>query len=146
MALAVVRERRVGEVIAWALCGVLAGVAAGFVVSELVGANAHHRLGRLVRYRKPAHHTPRGRLELMAKVLDAIAAEPALSEQAIEVRSRGSRGLELRGWVQSRGARTLAYRLARAASGGVEIANRLLVRGEDDHAERPAPEETPRTA
>ena len=143
---AVVPRRSAGDLLAWALCGLSAGIAAGFLLSEMLGTGGHRRIGRLIGYRQPAHDTPRGRLALIGKVRDALVAEPTLGGHPIEGRYRGARGLELRGWVDSRPARTLAFRLARAASGELEVANRLLVRGEDDRADLPAPGDAPRSA
>jgi osmotically-inducible protein OsmY len=82
----------------------------------------------------------------MARVREALESDPSLKEQQIEVRSRGHRGLELRGWVTTRSARSLAHRIARAASGELDVANRLLVRGEDDRFQTPIREDVPRPA
>ena len=60
-----------------------------------------------------------------------VVLDPALRGESIEVRARG-RGLELRGWLPSRSARSLAYRAARLAAESHELTNHLLVRGEDD--------------
>ena len=64
----------------------------------------------------------------------AIQAEPRLSNlgiQAVPV-SRGV--VELRGWVPSRIARTVAGRTALAVPGIESVINSILVRGEDDQA------------
>ena len=131
-----------GELGAFALLGFGAGIAAGFLLSEVFGAGGHRRMGRLLRRsRGPAAAS---RLELLARVRTALAAESALAAEPIEVRVRG-RGLELSGWVATRRVRNLAHRLAREAlAGALEISNHLLVRGEDDRAA--AREESPRTA
>jgi osmotically-inducible protein OsmY len=102
-------------------------------------------MGRLLsrgRRRPPA--TPATRTALLVRVREALAAHAALAGLPIEARARGA-GVELAGWVTSRSARSLAFRLARQAAGvGHEIINHLLVRGEDDRAS--AREESPRTA
>lgn len=134
MQVRVVRQVERGAAGELAACGLLAfaiSTAAGFVLSELFGTGGHRRLRRLLRRRKRPHATPGGRALEVGKVREALQAEPALAEEAIEVRPRG-RGLELRGWVRSRTARALAYRAARAAAGPVECTNHLRVRGEDD--------------
>ena len=142
------RRRESASILPWALCGLSLGIAAGFVVSEMLGTSGHRRIGKLFRtnHRRPHSHTPKGRATAIAQVRAALEAEPSLTEHVIEVRSRGHRGLELRGWVTTRSARTLAHRIARSASGELEVANRLLVRGEDDRFQVPAREDVPRPA
>lgn len=135
-------DRSAGELGAFALLGFGAGIAAGFLLSEVFGAGGHRRVGRLLR-KHPEASAPT-RLALLTRVREVLAAESALAGEPIEVRSRG-RGLELVGWVATRSARGLAHRLAREAlAGALEITNHLLVRGEDDRAT--AREESPRTA
>ena len=148
MGLTVVRQRSAGAVLCLALAGLVAGVAAGFLVSEMAGIGGHRRLGRLIRSRKPSRRAapPPGRAALIESIRAALASEAALRGEAVEVISRGARGLELRGWVASRPARSLAYRLTRTLSDGLEIANRLLVRGEDDGAAQRTRGEAPRPA
>jgi hypothetical protein len=135
-------ERRGGELGAWILLGLGAGIAAGFLLSEVLGTGGHRRMGRLLS-RSPRGKPPaEPRAVLLARVLAVLQADPLLAAEPLEVRPRG-RGLELRGWVATRAARALAYRLAREAAGTGEITNHLLVRGEDDRAET---EDAPRSA
>ncbi len=148
MGLAVVRKRPGAELVALTLSGLLAGVAAGFVLSEMFGAGGPRRMSRIIRTR----HAGRGRRDLLrerepllAAVRDALAQEPVLQSEPIGVRICGEHGLELRGWVATRQARALAYRLARAASNHLDVANRLEVRDLDDEAQ-PARGDAPRTA
>ena len=135
-------ERRAGELGAWILLGLGTGIAAGFLLSEVFGTGGHRRMGRLLGRgrRTKAQATPRA--VLLARVLSALQADPLLAAEPLEVRPRG-RGLELRGWVATRAARALAYRLAREAAGTGEITNHLLVRGEDDRVET---QDAPRSA
>ena len=141
------RRGSAASVLPWALCGLSIGIAAGFIVSEILGTSGHRRLGNLFHRRtRPTHHASKGRSVAIARVNEALEADPGLNEHVIEVRSRGHRGLELRGWVTTRAARALAHRIARAASGELEVANRLLVRGEDDRFEMPVREDVPRPA
>jgi len=135
-------ERRAGELGAWILLGLGTGIAAGFLLSEVFGTGGHRRMGRLLGRgrRTKAQATPRA--VLLARVLAALQADPLLAAEPLEVRPRG-RGLELRGWVATRAARALAYRLAREAAGTGEITNHLLVRGEDDRVET---QDAPRSA
>ena len=62
----------------------------------------------------------------------ALQAEPRLSSFAIEVVPVNRGTVELRGWVTTRGARTLAARVACAVAGIDTVINSILVRGEDD--------------
>lgn len=140
------RRRAAVSVLPWALCGLSIGIAAGFIVSEMLGTSGHRRIGRVFRRSHRPHHVSRGRSLAIARVRDALEADPSLKEHVIEVRSRGHRGLELRGWVTTRSARTLAHRIARSASGELEVANRLLVRGEDDRFQVPVRDDVPRPA
>jgi hypothetical protein len=118
-----------GELLACALLGLGAGLAVGFFVSEFYGAGGHTRVGRLLT-RKRRRAAPRAvAAAALARAREALQANATLSTEPIEVRARG-RGLELRGWVSNRAARTLAYRLVHA--GGIEVVNHILVRGEDD--------------
>lgn len=146
MGLAVVRKRPGAEVVTLMLCGLLAGVATGFLLSEVFGAGGHRRIGRIIRTRRAGRDPARERDPLIDAVREALAAEPSLQPHSIEVRIRGERGLELRGWVATRRDRALAFRLARAASDHLEIANRLQVRGDDESADQPARGDAPRTA
>jgi hypothetical protein len=118
-----------GELLALALLGLGAGLAVGFLVSEFYGAGGHTRVGRLLTRRRPRAATHDGAAAALARARELLQANARLSAEPIEVRPRG-RGLELRGWVSNRAARTLAYRLVHA--GGIEVVNHILVRGEDD--------------
>jgi hypothetical protein len=138
-----VEPNQTGELAACALLGFGAGIAAGFLLSEVFGAGGHRRMGRLLGRRNPAPVRASGRAALLARVRAALSADPVLTGLQLEVRPRG-RGLELRGWVATRSARALAYRVARTAAGTGEITNHLLVRGEDDHPG--VPTESPRSA
>ena len=142
-----VEPNQAAELTAWTLLGLGAGIAAGFLLSEVFGAGGHRRMGRrmgrLLGRGKPVRAIPGSRVALLERVRAALSAEPALAGLALEVRPRG-RGLELRGWVATRAARALAYRIARTAAATGEITNHLLVRGEDDRPGVPA--ESPRSA
>jgi hypothetical protein len=137
-----VEPKQAGELVACSLLGFGVGIAAGFVLSEFFGSGGHRRMSQLLVQRRRAGGDP-DPLSLAARVRAALQADLALAGLSLEVRLRG-RGLELRGWVESRSARAQAYRVARAAAGGGDIANHLRVRGEDDHPG--APIEAPRSA
>lgn len=115
----------------WVVLGFGAGLAAGFLLGEVFGGGAPARVGRLVRglKRKPAPERPSARATTILSVLEA---EPELTGLRFSLVPAARGGLELRGWVPSRALRSRALRLAHAASGGLTILDRLLVRGEDD--------------
>src|SRR5689334_19059665 len=74
-----------------------------------------------------AHHLRVGRA-----VLAALQAEPRLAGIPVEALPVARGVVELRGWVPTRAARTLAGRTALATPGIESVINSLLVRGEDD--------------
>jgi hypothetical protein len=115
----------------WALLGFGAGIAAGFLLGEMFGGGGTARVGRLVGslQRKPKPESRSGRA---TTILAVLAAEPELAGLHFSLVPSGRGGFELRGWVPDRSSRARAFRLAQAASGGLPILNRLLVRGEDD--------------
>ena len=127
------RFRRGGRTPAgpWALLGFGAGIAAGFLLGEVFGGGGTARVGRLAGSlkRAPKSESRSGRATTILAVLEA---EPELTGLRFSLVPAGRGGFELRGWVPTRSARARASRLAQAASGGLPIVNRLLVRGEDD--------------
>jgi hypothetical protein len=129
----------------WALLGFGAGLAAGFVLGEVFGGGGSQRIGRLVGglRRKPVPERPSDRATTILAVLEA---EPELSGLRFSLVPAAGGGLELRGWVPTRAARSRAMRLAHAASGGLAILDRLLVRGEDDAAPSLVLDDEPRSA
>lgn len=119
----------------WALLGFGAGIAAGFLLGEMFGGGGTARVGRLVESLRGAPKLER-RARRAAIILAVLEAEPELAALRFSLIPSVGGGFELRGWVPERSARARAFRLAQAASGGLPIVNRLLVRGEDDaHAE-----------
>jgi hypothetical protein len=130
-----VRDRdRLGgmQVILWTGLGLGAGLAAGFVLGEWIGGVSRLRVtGAARRLREPAPT----RLTTSASaraVLAALQAEPRLAGIPVEALPVARGVVELRGWVPSRAARTLAGRTALATPGIESVINSLLVRGEDD--------------
>ena len=115
----------------WALLGFGAGIAAGFVLGEMLGGGAPARVTRLVGSLKRAA-TTETRSDRAVTILAVLDAEPELAGLRFSLVQAGNGGFELRGWVPNRSARARASRLAQAASGGLPLVNRLLVRGEDD--------------
>jgi len=130
-----VRDRdRLGglQVILWTGLGLGAGLVAGFALSEWIGGVSRHRVtGAARRFREPSPT----RLTTSASaraVLAALQAEPRLAGIPVEALPVARGVVELRGWVPTRAARTLAGRTALATPGIESVINSLLVRGEDD--------------
>jgi len=129
----------------WALLGFGTGLAAGFLLGEVFGGGGTARVGRLVGglKRRPSAERPADRASTILAVLEA---EPELAGLRFSLVPAARGGLELRGWVPSRAARSRALRLAHAASGGLPLLDRLLVRGEDDGDSNLVLDEEPRSA
>ena len=127
------RDRLGGiQVILWTGLGLTAGVVAGFALSEWVGGVSRTRMTDVARrLREPAPT----RLTTSASaraVLAALQAEPRLAGIPVDALPVARGVVELRGWVPTRAARTLAGRTALATPGIESVINSLLVRGEDD--------------
>jgi hypothetical protein len=118
----------------WTTLGVGTGLLAGFALSEWVGDVSRVRMRRAadrLRHPAPLRLTP----PAAARAVEAaLVAERRLAGLPLEVIALGRGAVELRGWVPTRTARTLAGRVARAAPGIERVVNRILVRGEDDRA------------
>jgi hypothetical protein len=123
-----------GEALLWAALGTGAGLLAGLTLSAWVGGMSTRRVRRAADRLREAVPP---RLTIAASVQAvrlALQAEPRLSSlgiQAVPV-SRGV--VELRGWVPTRIARTVAGRTALAVPGIDSVINSILVRGEDDQS------------
>ena len=135
-----------GELATWTVVGFSAGVAAGFLLGEMVGTSGGRRVFRLIRALRGSGTPAERRSALLGKVREALRADLSLAGLTLDV-GFGSRGrIELQGWVASRRQRSHAYRLA-LETAGVPVLNRILVRGEDDRQPFPtAPDESPRSA
>lgn len=127
------RDRLGGiQMVLWTGLGLGVGLVAGFAFSEWVGGVSRRRMtGVARRFRQPAPT----RLTTSASaraVLATLQAEPRLAGIPMEVLPVARGVVELRGWVPSRGARTIAGRAALGTPGIESVINSLLVRGEDD--------------
>lgn len=138
--------RRTRDLAPWLLLAGGLGIAAGFLLGELVGAGGHHRLRRLIGRRGRAGAARKLRAGLAARVRDALAADPSLSGLGLDARLTPAGAVELRGWVPNRVARARAYRIGREVATGHEVINRVLVRGEDEIAPTLLPDDAPRSA
>jgi hypothetical protein len=119
-------------VVLGAALGVGAGLVAAFVLSEWVGDVNRVRVGRVARRLR---ETPPARLTIAASaraVEVALQAEPRLTGVRVEALPVSRGVVELRGWVSSRAARTLAGRTALGVPGIESVINSILVHGEDD--------------
>ena len=126
--------------------GVGAGLVAGFALSEWIGGVSPPACGGppggcARRPRRGSPPPPRP-----ARSRRRSRAEPRLAGLAIEVVAVGRGVVELRGWVPTRTARTIAGRTALAAPGIESVINSILVRGEDDQALAGAPRATDQSA
>ena len=123
-----------GEVLLWTVLGIGTGIVAGFAISEWVGGVTRVRVGRAAeRLRAPAPT----RLTIAASaraVAVALKAEARLATVNLEALPVARGVVELRGWVPTRAARTLACRTALAVAGIESVINSILVRGEDDQS------------
>lgn len=127
------------------LAGLGLGLAAGFLLGELYAGEGTRRLSHgwgQLRRRVSRTVTPSELTEELQEKLELALGPDARSLELVAV---GRGAVELHGWVTSRGARTRAYRAARAAlAPEVSLIDRLLVWGEDDLPSAPSPtEESP---
>ncbi len=123
-----------GEILLWAALGVGSGLVAGFALGEWVGGMDQTRVRRVARRlseRAPARLTSAASARA---VVVALSAETRLAGLGIETLPVARGVVELRGWVPTRAARTLAGRTAIAVPGIESVINSILVRGEDDQS------------
>ncbi|MBA3522093.1 MAG: BON domain-containing protein [Gemmatimonadales bacterium] len=122
------------NVLLWATLGVGTGMVAAFALSEWVGGvNPPRVRGAARRLREATHQRPTTAAAVRV-VETALRADPRLASLGIEVVPVRRCVVELRGWVPSRVARTIAGRVALACPGVESVINSILVRGEDDRA------------
>jgi len=130
-----VRDRdRLGglQVILWTGLGLGAGLVAGFALSEWIGGISRLRFTGVARRLREPSPTRLTTSASARAVLAALQAEPRLAGIPVEALPVARGVVELRGWVPTRAARTLAGRTALATPGIESVINSLLVRGEDD--------------
>jgi hypothetical protein len=120
------------QVILWTGLGVGAGLVAGFALSEWVGGMSRRRVEGVARRFREATPTRLTTSASARAVLAALQADPRLAGIPVEALPVARGVVELRGWVPSRAARTVAGRAALAVPGIESVINSLLVRGEDD--------------
>jgi osmotically-inducible protein OsmY len=120
------------EVILWSALGLGTGLVAGFALSEWVGGVSRVRVQGVARRLRETAPTRLTTSASARAVLAALQAEPRLAGIPVEALAVARGVVELRGWVPSRAARTVAGRAALAVAGIDSVINSLLVRGEDD--------------
>ena len=140
------RHRGTGGTGALVLLGLTVGVATGFVAGTLFGAGGGRRVARMVRTATRNRRPPEARNLLVARIQAALDTDPLLSEARLDVISVGGKGVTVRGWLDTRGQRARAMRIAVSAAGGEPVVNRLLVRGEDDAPPALVLDDAPRSA
>ena len=127
------RDRLGGlEIVLWSGLGIGVGLVGGFALSEWVGDVNRSRVSgvaRRLRGGSPSRLTTSATARAVAAALDA---EPRLAGLGIQVLAMARGVVELRGWVPTRAARTIAGRTALAAPRIESVINSLQVRGEDD--------------
>jgi hypothetical protein len=120
------------QVILWTGLGLGAGLVAGFALSEWIGGISRFRVTDVARRIREPSPTRLTTSASARAVLAALQAEPRLAGIPVEALPVARGVVELRGWVPTRAARTLAGRTALATPGIESVINSLLVRGEDD--------------
>jgi hypothetical protein len=131
---------------AWALLGFGAGFVAGFLLRERFGKGGKTRVARWVKALGRGPSPKESPIALAARVKAVLAQEPWLTGESVEPLPAGTYGVALHGWVPSRAIRTRAWRLAQSLASPAPVANRLLVRGEDDGPTLLDDDEEPRSA
>ena len=127
------RDRLTGmQMVLWAGLGLGAGLVAGFTLSGWVGGVSRRRVTGAARRFRQASPTRLTTSASARAVLASLQAEPRLAGIPVEALPVARGVVELRGWVPSRAARTIAGRAALATPGIESVINSLLVRGEDD--------------
>jgi hypothetical protein len=123
-----------GEVLLWTVLGIGTGIVAGFAISEWVGGVNRVRMGRVATQLRTPAPTKLTTAASARAVAVALKAENRLAGLGIDALPVARGVVELRGWVPSRSARTLACRAALAVPGIESVINSILVRGEDDQS------------
>jgi len=120
------------DILMWTTVGMGAGLVAGFALSEWMGGVSTRRVRGAARWLREGSAARLTTSASVRAVEVALRAEPRLGSLSL-VAAPVARGVvELRGWVPTRAARSLAARVALAAPGIERVINSVLVRGEDD--------------
>ena len=120
------------EIMLWSGLGIGVGLVAGFVLSEWVGDVNRRRVSGVARRLREGAPSRLTTSATARSVAAALEAEPRLAGLGVQVLAMARGVVELRGWVPTRAARTIAGRTALAAPGIESVINSLQVHGEDD--------------
>jgi hypothetical protein len=120
------------EITLWSGLGIGVGLVVGFILSEWVGDVNRSRVTGVARRLREGSPSRLTTSATARSVGAALEAEPRLAGLGIQVLAMARGVVELRGWVPTRAARTIAGRTALAAPGIESVINSLQVRGEDD--------------
>jgi BON domain len=127
------RDRLGGlEIVLWSGLGIGVGLVGGFVLSEWVGDVNRRRVSGVARRLREGSPSRLTTSATARSVAAALAAEPRVTDLGIQVLAVARGVVELRGWVPTRAARTIAGRTALKAPGIESVINSLQVHGEDD--------------
>ncbi len=134
-----VRHSREGGTLGSVVAGLSLGFAAGFLLRGVVGGIDRGRLRTLRQEIRGEFPTGRPAARMaVAAVMSALAGDAALAGISFEVVPVRAGHVELHGWVPTRAARARAIRIAVTAAPGIDVTNRLSVRGEDDKEPTPS--------
>lgn len=134
-----VRHSSEGGTLGSVVAGLALGFAAGLLLRGVVGGIDRGRLRTL--HQEIMGEFPTGRRatrEAVAAVTGALARDAVLAGIPFEVVPVRAGHVELHGWVPTRAARARAIRIAVTAAPGIDVTNRLSVRGEDDKEPTPS--------
>jgi hypothetical protein len=111
-----------------AAAGFAAGLAAGLVAGELLGNVNAQRMRHMVRRFGAEPQTPRTPADIERAIANALAASPDTRGLPIRVHAIEDGLVELTGRAPSEELRIKAGDIARRATGGDVVVNRILVR------------------
>jgi hypothetical protein len=130
--LSVRRSASVGETVGLAAVGLGLGFLAGFLARGWFGEVGGTRFRRFMDDVAGGPGAPVSGRAAADRVLEALRRDPEFAELTLDALPvRGGR-VELHGWAPDRRVRARAARAAGAAVPGLEVTNRIRVRGEDD--------------
>ena len=126
------KDLTAGERLGWAAAGFGAGLLAGIVVGQWLGAISRARLQQVYsRLREPGVDPLKPAAAVRA-AREALAKDDILRALRLEPVSVRPGVVQLHGWVADRQIRARAARVVAAVPGIESLVNGILVHGEDD--------------